>query len=668
MPGAMTQPDARKAALATLAEAGAHFVLCAPDKRPKAKSWHKIPAQLDAALRHNGLVGVVPASLGCVVVDVDEGGAAAADAVISQLGLPLAKVPTQRTDGWHLWFRCREADEIGNRAWQGGDIRGAKGQAILWAPDLVAPGLASAAPVADLLAVDLARLPSKRACGAVGERNNTLNRGVFLATLNGQSIDEAVAAAREAGLPEREIAATVESAQKAADARGPTPASGDLTPLGVHSKWMKENSAFWRYLVTGTSAGGTWAKWDGARFKRLSSGYAFRNTKALVSELVNDIVKTAADPDKARQTTRALRQPNFVAAVETYNAAEQIDQLEDYDAEPLVINTPGGVVNLQTGEIVPHEVSQRFLKIAGATPTTGAPCPTWLRCLNDWCGGDKEMVDYIQRLVGYSLRGDNQEHVVVFLYGPGANGKSVFLRVLQALHGDYSATASHRVFTADKIDDHPTSIAALVGSRLAAIPEVPPGARFDEEALKRVSGGDKLAARFMRQDFFEFIPQFLPLIVGNNEPSTRDVGESMTRRLHVIPFDHTIPEDRRDKELLAKLMLELGAIMQWAVAGHAHYLVDKLTKPERVREATDAYFEDHDRIGRFLAEWTTESPDGQISASLLYGDYIRWINDQGERPESQRRFGQGLASRGVAKEKKSHGFVYLGRVPRNGGY
>ena len=275
------------------------------------------------------------------------------------------------------------------------------------------------------------------------------------------------------------------------------------------------------------------------------------------------------------------------------------------------------------------------------------------------------MVDYIQRLVGYSLRGDNQEHVVVFLYGPGANGKSVFLRVLQALHGDYSATASHRVFTADKIDDHPTSIAALVGSRLAAIPEVPPGARFDEEALKRVSGGDKLAARFMRQDFFEFIPQFLPLIVGNNEPSTRDVGESMTRRLHVIPFDHTIPEDRRDKELLAKLMLELGAIMQWAVAGHVHYLANQLTKPERVREATDAYFEDHDRIGRFLAEWTTESPDGQISASLLYGDYTRWINDQGERPESQRRFGQGLARRGVAKEKQSHGVVYLGRVLRN---
>ena len=142
-------------ALATLAEAGAHLVLCGADKRPVAKAWHKTPASLDAALRHDGLVGVVPASLGCVVVDVDEGGDQACKAVISQLGRPLAKVATQREGGFHIWFKCRDAKEIGNRAWRHGDIRGAKGQAILWAPELVAEGLACAEPVADLMAVDL---------------------------------------------------------------------------------------------------------------------------------------------------------------------------------------------------------------------------------------------------------------------------------------------------------------------------------------------------------------------------------------------------------------------------------------------------------------------------------------------------------------------------------
>ena len=218
--GLLIQPDTRKAALTALAEEGAHFVLCGADKRPKAKAWHKAPASLDAALRHKGLVGAVPASLGCVVVDVDEGGDEARQAVISQLGRPVAEVPTRRDGGWHLWFKCRDAKEIGNRAWQGGDIRGAKGQAILWAPDLVAEGLARKAPVADLMAIDLDRLPSKRGGGAVGERNNTLNKGVFLATCNGEPIEGHVDAAREAGLPEREIAATVNSAVSAGTRRG----------------------------------------------------------------------------------------------------------------------------------------------------------------------------------------------------------------------------------------------------------------------------------------------------------------------------------------------------------------------------------------------------------------------------------------------------------------
>ena len=221
-------------ALTALAEEGAHFVLCGADKRPKAKAWHKAPASLDAALRHKGLVGVVPASLGCVVVDVDEGGDEARQAVISQLGRPVAEVPTRRDGGWHLWFKCRDAKEIGNRAWQGGDIRGAKGQAILWAPDLVAEGLACAEPVADLMAVDLARLPSKRNGGAVGERNNMLNQGVFLATSNGSAIEPHVAAAREAGLSDPEIEATVASATAAGKRRGArTLVPNARTPRGL---------------------------------------------------------------------------------------------------------------------------------------------------------------------------------------------------------------------------------------------------------------------------------------------------------------------------------------------------------------------------------------------------------------------------------------------------
>ena len=208
-------------ALEALAEAGAHFVLCGADKRPRTKAWQENPAPLAKVLRHKGPVGVVPASLGCVVIDVDKGGEAAADNVVKLLGQARARIPTRRSGGQHLWYQCRDAEEVGNRAWRHGDIRGAKGYAILWDAESVAEGLADTSrPLTDLNRADLGRLPAKANGGAVGERNDTLNKRVYLATRNGSPIEPHVAAAREAGLSEREIEATVKSAVEAAERDG----------------------------------------------------------------------------------------------------------------------------------------------------------------------------------------------------------------------------------------------------------------------------------------------------------------------------------------------------------------------------------------------------------------------------------------------------------------
>ena len=212
--------DARRAALAALAKAGAHLVLCGEDKRPKAKAWPRRGAKLLAAQRHKGPVAVVPASIGCAVIDVDRGGEQAAGAVVKLLGAPLAKVPTRREGGFHLWYRCRDAGDIGNRVWRDGEVRAGKGYAILWDAPATAQGLASTAPVADLLAADLTQLPPKPNGGAPGNRNDTLNRGVFLATRNGEPVEPHIEAARDAGLPESEIAATVASATKGAKRAG----------------------------------------------------------------------------------------------------------------------------------------------------------------------------------------------------------------------------------------------------------------------------------------------------------------------------------------------------------------------------------------------------------------------------------------------------------------
>ena len=440
----------------------------------------------------------------------------------------------------------------------------------------------------------------------------------------------------------------------------------DLSPHGLHKLWLATNGEDWRYLIAGTSSTGTWAHWTGARYKQVSEVYAFRDVSKLVAQ-VADSASRGDGADKRRAAVRSMKNSAFTVDVSKFNRGDRVDQFEKYDAEHLLLNTPAGVVDLETGHVAAHDRSQRFLKIAGAAPDSGA-CDLWRQCLNDWCADD-DMPAYLQRVVGYSLRGDNQSHAVVFVYGDGSNGKSTFLTVWQALLGDYARPCPHRLFMRDKVEDHLTALAGLAGTRLAAIPEVPVGSRWDEEALKQASGGDKLTARFMRQDYFDFTPQFLPVIVGNNSPTTRDVGESMRRRLHIVPFTESFDKSHAIPKLAERLIAEeLPAIMKWAIDGHRAYMLEGLSMPEKVAAETEQYFENNDRIGRYLTERTESDPIQETSASVMYDDFSQWVQSQGERPESLTRFGGELAKRGVVKSKGRKGVSYQNIKLRDGGF
>ena len=251
---------------------------------------------------------MVPASLGCVVVDVDEGGEAVCEEMVRLFGRPLAKVMTQREGGWHLWYRSRDAHEIGNRTWQGGDIRGARGYAILWHPESVAKGLACTAPVADLMAGDLDRLPPKRRCAAEGKRNNSLNTSAFLATRNGLPIEEHVEAAREAGLPEPEIAATVESAVSAgkrqgartfvANARTPPVLRACLDGLGIELQ-LNTRAKRYEYRI-----GGKWQVADDERDAWLRHLIAEKFSTKGGSNSAMPLKYSAKSPGTPGQTSR----------------------------------------------------------------------------------------------------------------------------------------------------------------------------------------------------------------------------------------------------------------------------------------------------------------------------------------------------------------------------
>ena len=122
-----------------------------------------------------------------------------------------------------------------------------------------------------------------------------------------------------------------------------------------------------------------------------------------------------------------------------------------------------------------------------------------------------------------------------------------------------------------KGDRHPTDLAGLRGARLVIVSELEKGARWAEAKIKALTGGDKISARFMRQDFFEFTVTFKIMISGNHKPSLSAVNEAVRRRFHLIPFSVTIPPAERDIHFFDKLKSEWPGILKWMCEGYLEW-------------------------------------------------------------------------------------------------
>jgi putative DNA primase/helicase len=266
-----------------------------------------------------------------------------------------------------------------------------------------------------------------------------------------------------------------------------------------------------------------------------------------------------------------------------------------------------------------------------------------------------QLLFYLQRVAGYCLTGLTSEHVLFFLYGTGANGKSVFVETLAGVLGDYAVAAPMETFVETLHDRHPTELAMLRGARLVTASETQSGRRWNEARIKQLTGGDKIAARFMRQDFFEFTPQFKLMISGNHKPSLRNVNEAIRRRIHLVPFTVTIPPAERDRDLAEKLKAEWPGIMAWAVQGALAWRKQGLNPPPAVIDATNEYLASEDAIGLWLEECTVQDPNGWEKSTALFGSWKAWAEKAGERIGSQKAFSQTLEERGLGKRRGNTG-------------
>ncbi|CAJ0861537.1 hypothetical protein KTD09_06570 [Burkholderia multivorans] len=400
----------------------------------------------------------------------------------------------------------------------------------------------------------------------------------------------------------------------------------------------------WRYVA----AWGRWLVWDGRRW---------RNEETLAAtDLIRGVCRHAALQADNPKLAAKLATSGTVGGVERLARADRrhAATTAEWDADPWLLNTPGGVVDLRTGRMRAHDRADRMTKITTATP--GGDCPTWRRFLAEVTGGDADLQAYLQRVSGYCLTGSTQEHALFFLYGTGANGKSVFVNTLATILGDYAASAPMDTFMETRSDRHPTDMAGLRGARFVSSIETEQGRRWAESKVKSLTGGDKISARFMRQDFFEFWPQFKLFVAGNHKPAIRNIDEAMKRRLHLIPFTITVPPERRDKHLQQKLLAERDGILAWALEGClAWQRLGRLDPPPQVVAATEEYFEAEDALGRWLEERCVREANAKSLTAELFADWKQWAEAAGEFVGSQRRFSDLLITRGVEKWRNAAG-------------
>jgi putative DNA primase/helicase len=318
--------------------------------------------------------------------------------------------------------------------------------------------------------------------------------------------------------------------------------------------------------------------------------------------------------------------------------------VEQWDSNDWILNTPGGIIDLKTGAVSPNDPDQHCTKITAVGP--GDDCPVWKNFLNEVTGGDTDLAEYLQRVIGYACTGSTKEHALFFFYGTGGNGKGTFLNPIMKILNDYAVIAGADVFTDSKHERHPTELAALVGARLVVAQETDEGRKWAEAKIKSITGGDPITARYMRQDFFTFTPKFSLIIAGNHKPSIQTVDEAMRRRLHLVPFNVTIPKSNRDPDLPEKLDAELQGIMQWMIDGVVEYNKQGLSPPLSVLEATEGYFEDENTLEQWISDCCSTGSENWETPTILFNSWKAFAIQANLPPGTNKDFKSKLEAAG----------------------
>lgn len=412
---------------------------------------------------------------------------------------------------------------------------------------------------------------------------------------------------------------------------------------------------------------GTWSIYDGKRWTKDDRGEIYRMAKDVTLTIYRDAALITEESKRQAEMKFGLAyeaEAKRRAGITSAQSEPGVSILpEDFDKDPRLFNVLNGTIDLRTGQLFEHKKDHYITKLAPVFYSPQSSCPTWLAFLDRIMKGSSPLISFLQRAVGYSLTGLTSEQCLFFLYGLGANGKSTFIETLTAMMGDYAKqTATDTILIKRTGGGIPNDLAALKGARFVSAQEIESGRRMAESLVKQLTGQDKISARFLHGEFFEFSPQFKLWISGNSKPIIRGGDYAIWRRIRLIPFTVQIPPEDQDRQLLEKLIAELPGILSWAVEGCLKWQDEgRLIPPDEVISATEGYRDEMDLLGQFFSEKCQLDSNFYVSAKDIYSAYTEWSESQGEkRPMSQRDFGMQLTERGFEGKRHGKGRLWYG--------
>ena len=432
--------------------------------------------------------------------------------------------------------------------------------------------------------------------------------------------------------------------------RGTTqPAGGyNLTDLGNARRLVHRHGRNLRYCWLWRK----WLVWDGKRWVKDDTGEVYRLAKETVSSIYQEAAAAPNDEARKELGKHATRSEAGARIKEMVDLARSDVPVmpDELDASPDLLNTESGTIDLRTGELREHRREDLITKIAPTTYRPDAAAPTWEAFLERVLPGE-DLRAFVQRAVGYSATGDTSEQCMFINHGGGANGKSTFQEAIAAALGDYAMRAPTEMLLAKRSDGVPNDVARLKGARFVSASETEEGRRLAESRIKDLTGQDTITARFMKAEWFDFAPTHKLWLSTNHKPEIRGTDAAIWRRIRLVPWAVTIPPAEQDKKLPIALRHELAGILAWVVRGCLQWRREGLQAPDEVRQATGEYRAEMDVLAGFLVECCELDTGHWEYAKDLYECYKRWCDENGERPEPQRKFGGRLGERGFQRDR-----------------